>query len=101
MDVEIGVFLNDKRRRVQVSGADVLLAPQAFFHAGAHGAELVTNSTKYGSLKDSKGLVNVTLERTPSSALASVGARGTGGRSRPPSGKASAPRSSDSRFPTT
>jgi len=63
IDAEAGAFLTDGPDRIRTSGDFVLLNPQAYSTMALVFHELVTNSTKYGSLSDS-GLVDVRWTRT-------------------------------------
>ncbi|MBY5568843.1 GAF domain-containing protein [Rhizobium leguminosarum] len=47
---ETGAYLGKNAQRIQMSGEDVLLEPQAFSTAALVFHELMTNSAKYGSL---------------------------------------------------
>ncbi|MEO5640699.1 MAG: HWE histidine kinase domain-containing protein [Sphingomicrobium sp.] len=50
IDAETAAFLADQRQQVVVQGDDILLNPQAYSTLALVMHELVTNSTKYGSL---------------------------------------------------
>jgi light-regulated signal transduction histidine kinase (bacteriophytochrome)/CheY-like chemotaxis protein len=52
IDAEAAAFLTDKRKQVEIDGEPVLLNPQAYSSIALVIHELVTNSTKYGSLSD-------------------------------------------------
>ncbi len=52
IDAEAAAFLTDKHNRVETEGEPVLLNPQAYSTIALVIHELVTNSTKYGSLSD-------------------------------------------------
>ena len=60
-DDEIAAYAPTRRERFTIRGADVLLQPPAFSALSLVIHELVTNSSKYGSLSDS-GRVEVTLD---------------------------------------
>ena len=53
IDAEAAAFLVDKRKRVVTEGDNILLNPQAYSTLALVMHELVTNSTKYGSLSAS------------------------------------------------
>lgn len=59
-EAEVGAYLGQKANRIEMSGPSVLLAPQAFATMALVAHELVTNSAKYGALKDSHGKVTLT-----------------------------------------
>lgn len=61
--LEAGAYLGDRADRVRLSGTDVLLEPQAFTTLALVVHELMTNSAKYGALRDGAGLVTVSWER--------------------------------------
>lgn len=52
IDAEVGAFVAGKQNAIQVEGEPVLLNPQAYSTMALVIHELVTNSTKYGSLSD-------------------------------------------------
>lgn len=60
---ECEAYLDDKRDRVSISGFDVMVEPAAFSALALVFHELMTNSSKYGSLSDGKGKVAVAIER--------------------------------------
>lgn len=62
IDAEARAFLGDDDRGVHVSGAPVMLNPQAYSTMALLVHELVTNSTKYGSLSNG-GHVDVSWVR--------------------------------------
>ncbi|MCJ8056576.1 GAF domain-containing protein [Shinella curvata] len=68
IDAEARAFLDGRENRVHVSGVPVLLNPQAYSTMALVVHELVTNSTKYGSLSDG-GTVNVSWSRTEDGGL--------------------------------
>lgn len=59
---EVAAFLGKKAGRVEIEGPPVLLAPHAFATMALVAHEMVTNSAKYGALKDSHGKVRVSWE---------------------------------------
>lgn len=61
--LEAGAYLGARADRVRLSGTDVLLEPQAFTTLALVVHELMTNSAKYGALRDGAGLVTVSWER--------------------------------------
>ncbi len=69
IDAEADAFLNNKRRRVFTEGDNVLLNPQAFSTLALVIHELVTNSTKYGSLS-ARGQVAIRWHFNPDGDLA-------------------------------
>lgn len=56
---ETAAFLGKKAGRFELDGPRVLLAPHAFATMALVAHEMVTNSAKYGALKDSHGKVKV------------------------------------------
>ncbi|WP_395645963.1 HWE histidine kinase domain-containing protein [Terricaulis sp.] len=56
---EVAAYLGPRANRIQFSGPPVLVAPHAFATLALVAHELVTNSAKYGALKDSHGAVKV------------------------------------------
>ena len=68
IDAEAAAFLTDKGKRVETDGELVLLNPQAYSTMALVMHELVTNSTKYGSLSDS-GRVRISWHRTNDGSL--------------------------------
>ncbi len=60
---EISAYVPTRRDRFTITGPPIFLLPQAFSTFALIIHELVTNSSKYGSLSDN-GRVEVTLERT-------------------------------------
>lgn len=58
---EVEAFLAGKAGRVQITGADVNLSPQAFTTLALLVHELVTNSAKYGALCDGSGGVEIDI----------------------------------------
>ena len=69
IDAEADAFFNNKRRRVFTEGDNVLLNPQAFSTLALVIHELVTNSTKYGSLS-ARGQVAIRWHFNPDGDLA-------------------------------
>ncbi len=69
IDAEADAFLSSKRKRVFTEGENVLLNPQAFSTLALVIHELVTNSTKYGSLS-AKGQVAIRWHFNPDGDLA-------------------------------
>ncbi len=53
IETEAAAYLGGKSERIEVSGPDVLLQPQAFTTLALVFHELMTNSAKYGALSDS------------------------------------------------
>lgn len=64
MAVEIQAYLSDPFSRVEISGPDAALAPEALSTVALVVHELVTNSAKYGALADTSGRVSVTTAVT-------------------------------------
>ncbi|MBY3174756.1 GAF domain-containing protein [Rhizobium leguminosarum] len=61
---EIAAYLGKNAQRIQMSGEDVLLEPQAFSTAALVFHELMTNSAKYGSLSGTgSGIVQLGWHR--------------------------------------
>lgn len=63
IDAETRAFLDEQNSGVQITGEQVLLNPQAYSTMALVVHELVTNSTKYGSLSNG-GTVDVSWTRT-------------------------------------
>lgn len=68
IDAETAAFVSD-RERVVVQGEPVLLNPQAYSTMALVVHELVTNSTKYGSLSVPEGRVTMGWRREPNGDL--------------------------------
>jgi light-regulated signal transduction histidine kinase (bacteriophytochrome)/CheY-like chemotaxis protein len=66
---EVAAYLGKKSGRIEMDGPDVLVAPHAFATLALVAHELVTNSAKYGALKDSHGKVTLTWEADPGGRL--------------------------------
>lgn len=66
---EAKAYLDDKVARVNVTGLDALITPPAFTTLSLVIHELMTNSIKYGALCDSKGQIDVSLEKQIDGAL--------------------------------
>ncbi|MFL0357646.1 HWE histidine kinase domain-containing protein [Erythrobacter sp. GH1-10] len=60
-ETELGAYLDEKKDRFQLTGADVLVRPEAYTVLALVVHELVTNSAKYGSLCDRTGKLSVAL----------------------------------------
>lgn len=56
---EVAAYLGKKAGRIEMEGPPVLVAPHAFATLALVAHELVTNSAKYGALKDSHGKVRL------------------------------------------
>lgn len=63
VDAEAAAFAAEKTERIVADGPPILLNPQAFSTMALVIHELVTNSTKYGSLSAARGHVNLTWYR--------------------------------------
>ncbi|UVO50260.1 GAF domain-containing protein [Sphingomonas sp. SUN019] len=68
IDAEAAAFV-DERERVVSEGVPVMLNPQAYSTMALVVHELVTNSTKYGSLSVPGGHVKISWERNPAGDL--------------------------------
>jgi light-regulated signal transduction histidine kinase (bacteriophytochrome)/CheY-like chemotaxis protein len=68
IDAEAAAFLAAQSDRISVDGPPVLLNPQAYSTLALVVHELVTNSSKYGSLSDS-GRVHIEWSRAPNGDL--------------------------------
>ncbi|TCJ35153.1 GAF domain-containing protein [Parafrankia sp. BMG5.11] len=64
IDAEAAAFLSDRPDRITTSGGYVLLNPQAYSTMALVIHELVTNSSKYGSLS-TDGIVDISWRRSP------------------------------------
>lgn len=62
-ETEIAAYLGAKSDRFDMQGPNVLVAPNAFATLALVAHELVTNSAKYGALKDTHGKVTLRWER--------------------------------------
>ena len=69
IDAEVAAFMRDKQDRVHAEGDPVLLKPQAYSTMALVIHELVTNSSKYGSLS-AAGHVNISWTRDNHGSLA-------------------------------
>lgn len=63
IDAEAGAFAADKTNQIEANGPPILLNPQAYSTMALLVHELVTNSTKYGSLSSSEGRVEISWHR--------------------------------------
>ena len=68
IDAEAAAFIADRSDRVHSTGDPILLNPQAYSTMALVMHELVTNSTKYGSLSGN-GQVDISWERNPAGDL--------------------------------
>ncbi len=59
---EVAAYLGTRANRIEMEGPDVQVAPHAFATLALVAHELVTNSAKYGALKDSHGKVRLKWE---------------------------------------
>ena len=101
IDAEAAAFVDEQRARSSSTGEPVLLNPQAYSTMALVIHELVTNSTKYGSLSVDGGRSTHRLARaTPTAIWCSTGARAAARRSSRRRARASAPPSSTARCPT-
>lgn len=66
---EVAAYLGAKANRIEIEGPPVLVAPQAFATLALVAHEMVTNSAKYGALKDSHGRVRVSWSIDPTGRL--------------------------------
>ena len=69
IETEATAFVATGADRVRISGADVLLSPEAFSTLALVMHEMVTNAAKYGALKQPHGRVEVMLSRLEDGAL--------------------------------
>ncbi|NVD45503.1 HWE histidine kinase domain-containing protein [Qipengyuania atrilutea] len=63
LDSETEAYLSGKSNRINVSGINALIAPEAYTVLALVIHEMITNAAKYGSLSDSTGRLDVELER--------------------------------------
>lgn len=70
LGVETAAYLGEKAERVVIHGDDIGIQPDAFATLALVFHELITNSAKYGALKDGNGQVGVFLSRREDQALA-------------------------------
>ncbi len=68
-ETELEAYLQEKRERMQLSGEEVLIKPEAYTVLALVVHELVTNSAKYGSLCDSHGKLAIETSRSESGDL--------------------------------
>lgn len=66
---EAKAYLDEKRSRIIISGVDPLITPPAYTTLSLVIHELMTNSMKYGALCDSRGSIDVSLQRHSDDAL--------------------------------
>jgi light-regulated signal transduction histidine kinase (bacteriophytochrome) len=64
IDVEAEAYLGGKHDRVVITGADWLVAPEAYTVLALVLHEMMTNSVKYGALCDRHGRLEIALDRT-------------------------------------
>lgn len=64
IESEFAAYLGENRKRLTITGADVLIRPEAFTVMALVVHELVTNSAKYGSLSAHAGVVAIDLARS-------------------------------------
>lgn len=69
VEVEAAAFVADRMSRVEVTGPDVLIVPEAFSTLALVVHELVTNSVKYGALSLPQGHVRLAMGRGADGAL--------------------------------
>ena len=69
IEIEANAFLNGQKDRLDVTGDEPMLAPEAFSTMALVVHELVTNSAKYGALTDRSGKVAIDLTITEDGAL--------------------------------
>ena len=60
---EAEAYLSNKADRVKITGADPLISPEAYTVLSLVLHEMTTNSAKYGALCDSRGQLDIALER--------------------------------------
>ncbi len=65
IESEFAAYLGEDRSRLNITGEDVLIRPEAFTVMALVVHELVTNSAKYGSLSARSGTVTIDLSRSP------------------------------------
>lgn len=75
---ETEAYVGGKHDRVIVEGPDVMVSPQAYTVLALVLHEMITNSAKYGSLCDSKGLLTISIARDGHDDL-TIGWRESGG----------------------
>ncbi|WFL78256.1 HWE histidine kinase domain-containing protein [Altererythrobacter arenosus] len=63
IEAEVEAYLQEKMDRLQISGDDVLIVPEAYTVLALVMHEMVTNSAKYGSLCDRRGTLAIDLTR--------------------------------------
>jgi CheY-like chemotaxis protein len=63
VNIEFGAYLDELDTRVDLRGADVLLAPEALSTMALVLHELVTNAVKHGALSGPNGQVSIDLSR--------------------------------------
>ena len=62
IELESQAYLSSDADRVRITGADVLIQPEAYSVLALVIHEMMSNSVKYGSLCDSKGWLEINLE---------------------------------------
>ncbi len=65
LESEIRAFLTEQSSRIQLTGVDLRLSPEAYSAMALVMHELVTNSVKYGALSDGEGSVKIHVHLKP------------------------------------
>ncbi len=63
IDTEAEAFLAGKTDRLELTGPEAMIAPEAYTVLALVLHEMITNSAKYGSLSDRKGFLSITMSR--------------------------------------
>lgn len=69
IETEANAYLDKKRDRVKIVGADAIISPTAYTTISLVIHELMTNSMKYGALCDSRGSIEIGLLKHSDNAL--------------------------------
>ncbi len=84
IDTEINAFLSNQKHRIDITGDDALLTPEAFSTLALVIHELVTNAAKYGALKEPHGSVHLNLTRLDDDSLKMTWRESGGAAVQPP-----------------
>ncbi len=63
IETEANAYLSSKKDRLTISGPEAMVSPEAYTVLALVMHEMITNSAKYGSLSDSAGTLEVSVDR--------------------------------------
>ena len=69
IETELDAYVRGSADRVTITGPRVLIDPEAYTVLALVVHEMVTNSAKYGSLTDSRGVLEITISCEPDDAM--------------------------------